>query len=119
LTYTLEVQLREWQYPVAERVHHAGNDPARWTEQDVRQVLTAMLRAIGRVRDPHEEPAQERAIFFRGLSWIVSPHEAGVVLAVEIHSGAVVAGPFDIDERRLTDLVGRVLASPGESQLVH
>jgi hypothetical protein len=116
----LEVQLREWQYPVAERVKHAGNDPARWTEQDVRQVLTAMLHAIRRVKDPDEgRMHEERTVILRGLSWIVSPHDDGVVLAVEIHSGAVVAGPFDIDERRLTDLVGRVLASPGESRLVH
>ena len=65
-----------------------------------------MLLAIDRVKNPGGEPRQVR---LRGFSWIVEPTPGGVVIAMEITSGAAVAGPFDIAQRRLDGLIARVL----------
>ena len=60
-----------------------------------------MLRALERAKNPDADP--DRPIALRGFSWIVNPFEAGgVVIALELSLGAVVAGPFDIAERDLT-----------------
>ena len=48
----------------------------------------------------------------RGFSWIVNPFEGGgVVIALELTLGAVVAGPFDIAEGDLTARIQRVMAA--------
>jgi len=42
----------------------------------------------------------------RGFSWIVNPFESGgVVIAIEMTLGAVVAGPFDVPESVLTGMI--------------
>ena len=56
MLFTVEVVLRERDYAVTEQVHHAGNDPAQWTEADVEGVLKSMLLAIDRVKNPGTEP---------------------------------------------------------------
>ena len=55
----------------------------------------------------------------RGFSWIVSPDEGGVLLHLEMQLGTVSAGPFAIDEARLTDMISRVMGGPRVSTLVH
>jgi hypothetical protein len=107
ITFDVEIVLRERDYAVTERVAHAGNDPARWNEQDVESVLKAILLAIDRVKNPELE---SRYVALRGFSWIVEPTSEGVVIAIEIPSGAAVAGPFRIDQPRLDRLITRVLA---------
>ena len=67
-----------------------------------------MLLAIDRVKRPESE---ERYVALRGFSWIVEPTDAGVVIAMEIPSGAAVAGPFDIPQVRLDRMITRVLAA--------
>jgi hypothetical protein len=48
----------------------------------------------------------------RGFSWIVNPFEGGgVVIALELSLGAVVAGPFDIPEGDLSAMIQRVMAA--------
>ena len=48
----------------------------------------------------------------RGFSWIVNPFEGGgVVIALELSLGAVIAGPFDIAERDLSAMIARVMAA--------
>jgi hypothetical protein len=48
----------------------------------------------------------------RGFSWIVNPFEGGgVVIALELTLGAVVAGPFDIAESELTARIQRVMTA--------
>jgi hypothetical protein len=117
MLFNVEVVLRERDYAVTEQVHHVGNEPAAWTELDVESVLKAMLLAIDRVKNPGDEP---RPVTLRGFSWIVEPTSGGVVIAMEITSGAAVAGPFDIAQPRLNGLIVRVLdGAQGPKPVVH
>jgi hypothetical protein len=51
-------------------------------------------------------------VALRGFSWIVSPFESGgVVIALELTLGAVVAGPFDVAESHLSAQIARVVAA--------
>jgi hypothetical protein len=108
MTYDVEIVLRERDYAVTERVVHSGNDPGGWTDIDVEAVLKAILLAIDRVKNPD---ADSRFVALRGFSWIVEPTSGGVVIAIEIPSGAAVAGPFRIEQPRLDRLISRVLAA--------
>lgn len=104
-TFDIEVVLRETDRAVTERASHPV--PARhWTEDDVREVLKAILRAIDRVKNPGASP---RDVTLRGFSWIVEPSDGKVVIAIEIPTGAAVAGPFDVPRARLADMIGRVV----------
>lgn len=117
MTFNVEIVLRERDYAVTEIIHHDGNRPGDWTELDVELVLKAMLLAIDRVKNPG---AGDRYVALRGFSWIVEPTEGGVVIALEIPSGAAVAGPFEIEQRALDGMITRVLtrARPNPS-VVH
>jgi len=115
MLFTVEVVLRERDYAVTEQVHHAGNEPADWTEFDVEGVLKSMLLAIDRVKNPGTEP---RPVALRGFSWIVEPTSEGVVIAMEITSGAAVAGPFAIAQPRLDQMIARVLEAAREPKPV-
>ena len=90
----------------------------RWTDADVRTLLTEMLLAIERAKNPGGEPPP---VTLRGFSWIVSPYESGgVILHLEMVMGTASAGPLAIDEARLTGMVNRVLAPPApHSERVH
>ena len=98
MLFTVEIVLRERDYAVTEQIHHAGNAPTEWTDLDVEGVLKSILLAIDRAKNPGTEP---RHVALRGFSWIVEPTSGGVVIAMEIPSGAAVAGPFAIDQPRL------------------
>lgn len=108
MTFDVEIVLRERDYAVTERVVHVGNDPAGWTDGDVEAVLKEILLAIDRVKNPQ---TAIRHVALRGFSWIVEPTSGGVVIAIEIPSGAAVAGPFRIDQPRLDRLIMRVIAA--------
>lgn len=105
MTFDIEIVLRERDYAITETVEHATG-PGEWTELDVEIVLKEMLLAIDRAREPERA---DRYVALRGFSWIVEPCEGGVVIALEIPSGAAVAGPFDIQQARLDALITRVL----------
>jgi hypothetical protein len=45
--------------------------------------------------------------------------DSGVVIAIEITMGAAIAGPFDIDQTALEDMIARVITRPPESTTVH
>jgi hypothetical protein len=107
MLYDVEIVLRERNYAVTEQIEH-GIEPRVWTERDVKVVLEQILRAIDRVKNP-ENPAVHVAI--RGFSWIVEPVPEGVVVAIEIPTGAAVAGPFAIEQERLERMVRRVIAA--------
>jgi hypothetical protein len=108
MTYDVEIVLRERDDAITERIVHEGNDPGGWTDLDVETVLKAILLAIDRAKNPK---ADSRYVALRGFSWIVEPTAGGVVIAIEIPSGAAVAGPFRIEQPRLDRLVSRVLAA--------
>ena len=75
----------------------------------MRALLVKMLLALESQRNPGGEPPP---VTLRGFSWIVSPAEGGVLVHLEMVMGTASAGPFAIDERRLTDMIARVLAQP-------
>jgi hypothetical protein len=117
MQFDIEIVLRDRDYAVTEALHHDGNLPAQWTELDVEDVLKSMLLAIDRVKNPGVDPPR---VQLRGFSWIVEPTEGGVVIAMEITSGAAVAGPFAIDQPRLNGLITRVLeAARGPRPVIH
>jgi hypothetical protein len=106
-TFDIEIVLRERNYAVTEKLEVSAA-PAAWTEHEVEYVLKSILGAIDRAKNPGEE---ERFVALRGFSWIVEPTAAGVVIAIEIPSGAAVAGPFHVEQRRLDAMITRVLAA--------
>lgn len=90
------------------------NDVGRWTDDDVREMLEGMLRAMDRQKHPDKYGVEDPPpVTLRGLSWIVNPfEEGGVVLAIEVGLGAAIAGPFAIDQKALEAMVTRVLSRP-------
>jgi hypothetical protein len=84
-------------------------DAATWTERDVRTLLTGMLLALDRTKNPDGEAP---AVALRGFSWIVSPDAGGVLVHLEMKLGTASAGPFEIDEGRLTAMIARVMSTP-------
>jgi hypothetical protein len=108
MLFDIEIVLRDRDKAIAERLEHDGNDVASWTELDVHEVLKSMLLAIDRAKNPASE---QRYVAMRGFSWIVEPTAGGVVIALEIPTGAAVAGPFDIPQARLDALITKVIAA--------
>lgn len=107
MTIPIEIMLRHNPGVFTRQVEHPGN-PRQWTVDDVRAVLEAILVAVNGVQHPGE---QAGPVSLRGLSWIVSPYQDGVVIAFEIHSASVVAGPLLVDEPLLTALVAGAVAA--------
>jgi hypothetical protein len=116
MTYEIEIVLRHENEAVVHTAAHPR--PARdWTEADAREVLTEVLLAVNRVRNPGES---DPAVSLRGFSWIVEPFEnGGVVIALEIPMGAAIAGPFDADVDALTRLIARAVAPVTPRPTVH
>jgi len=105
---SVDVWLRGDNHATTYVINPVGREPESWTESDVSAVLVGMLRTIERARNP-ESPA-DRPVALRGFSWIVNPFEDGVVIAIELTLGAIVAGPFKkISERDLTAMIQNVM----------
>jgi hypothetical protein len=104
-----EVWVRGEQNATTQVVTTIERQPAAWTDHDITEILAGMLRALDRAKNPDTE--ENRPVALRGFSWIVNPFEKGVVLAIEMSLGAIVAGPFDIPERDLTERIERVMAA--------
>ena len=119
----LDIWLRGDNHATTHVIAPVDRDPRSWTEGDVTAVLAGMLRALDRARNPETEP--DRPVSLRGFSWIVNPFETGgVVIALEMTLGAVVAGPFDISESDLSSLIERAMSADrvviaGQSHTVH
>ena len=118
MSVSVDVWLRGTDFARTETIEGIDRAPDRWTDDDVREVLEGMLRAMDRQKRPGEP---DRSISLRGLSWIVNPfEEGGVVIAIEITLGAAVAGPFDVDKATLETMIGRVLkGTRPPSETVH
>ena len=120
MTYDVEIMLRANEKVFTETVHHIGrDDPSAWTVDDASTVLQSTLLAIDRALNPGrtDEPAK---LTFRGINWIVSPHEQGALIALEIHSASAVVGPFPIPEAKLEQLLNEAVKAPGgTSGVVH
>lgn len=91
-------------------------DPSDWTEGDVRRLLSEMLIALDREKNPDGE---RPVVSLRGFSWIVSPYGGGMLVHIETQSGTASAGPLSIDEAHLTAMLTRVMAPPDRAEVVH
>ena len=91
MTFDVEIVLRDRDYAVTEQLDQP-REAAQWTDDDVA---------------------------LRGFSWIVEPAQGGVVIAIEIPSGAAVAGPFAIEQHALDGMIGRVLRAANPKTVVH
>jgi len=110
MEFVVEIWLRGDNHATSTTIAPVAREPRAWTDPDIVAVLEGMLRALERARDPEAVP--DRPIALRGFSWIVSPYETGgVVIAMELTLGAVVAGPFDVAEHELTTAIARVMAA--------
>jgi hypothetical protein len=106
----LDIWLRGDNHATSHVITVVSREPRGWTDDDVTAVLVGMLRALEQAKNP--EAAENRRIAMRGFSWIVNPFEGGgVVIALELSLGAVVAGPFDIAESALSAMIQRVMAA--------
>ena len=111
MTFTVEVLLKGEQDVVSESLEHDVSTDT-WTDEDVRAVLHLTLGQLDRAQNPGE---QQRPTQLRGFSWIVTPLQKGVAIAIEVASGAIVAGPFDVDRDWLTQSITRVMAEDRET----
>jgi hypothetical protein len=110
MEFSVDIWLRGDNHATTEVIAPVPREPRAWTDGDVAAVLEEMLRTLDRAKNPDADP--ERPVALRGFSWIVNPFESGgVVIALELTLGAVVAGPFDIPERELTTMINRVVAA--------
>jgi len=108
MTFPVDIWLRGDNHATTEVIAPVAREPGAWTDGDVADVLVGMLRAIDRAK--HPDAPQDRPIGLRGFSWIVNPFESGgVVIAIEMTLGAVVAGPFDVPESILTGKIQRAI----------
>jgi hypothetical protein len=106
----LDIWLRGQNDATTQVIAPVDRGPRAWTDGDVAAVLVEMLRALERAKYP--ETDEHRPVALRGFSWIVNPfEEGGVVIALELSLGAVVAGPLDIGERDLSAMIARVIAA--------
>ena len=116
----IEVWLRGDDFASTQFVEVPVVEPAGWSDDDVRLLLRALLRAIDNARHPDADP--DRPVALRGFSWIVNSFEGGVLVSVEIQIGAAAAGPFPVDQRQLEAMIARVVsegAAPPRSSVVH
>jgi hypothetical protein len=112
----VDVWVRGQQDATTRRIDGVPDDAAVWTDEDVKALIEQMLLALERAKNPGGELPQ---ISLRGFSWIVSPEDAGVLVHLEMQLGTASAGPFDIDEGRLTEMISRVMGGPKPSAMVH
>jgi hypothetical protein len=117
MTFEVEVLLKGTDEVITETVTYDGGDPSGWTDTDVREVLMTILKVFDRAN--LEDGAGDRDVNLRGLSWIVTDTSAGVAIAIEIPSGAIAAGPFDIPEAELTLMIERVMVNGDQATTVH
>ena len=111
---SVDVWLRGDNHATTYVINPVRRDARNWTESDVSAVLVGMLRALERARNP--EASADRPVALRGFSWIVNPFdEGGVVIALELSIGAIVAGPFDIAERDLSAMIQNVMTAEAKT----
>ena len=119
MEFQVDIWLRGDHHATTAVIAPVPREPSVWTDADIVAVLEEMLRALDRAKDPSASP--DRPVSLRGFSWIVSPFEAGgVVIALELTLGAVVAGPFDVTEGALSARIERVMGAQRQAgQTVH
>ena len=116
MKFTVEVLVKGEEHVVEKVVGVDVPEPHAWDDNDVRRVLESILSTFDAVQSPE---ATDRTVSLRGFSWIVTPVDDGVAIAIEIPSGAVVAGTFEADVDTLTATITRALATVRGQEQVH
>jgi hypothetical protein len=116
MTFDVEVLLKGTNDVVAETVTYDGPEPVDWTDADVHEVLLSIMRVFGRAT---RDGVDGDDVSLRGLSWIVTDAPPGVAIAIEIPSGAVGAGPFELPADELTQMIARAIATGTPRSEVH
>ena len=117
MTFNVEVLLKGKEEVVDRTVEFDGPAPSQWSDGDVEKILLITLTAFQDAQNPDND--ERSPVSLRGFSWIVTPVEGGVAIAIEIGSGAVVSGPFKISEDELSAMIRRVLANHTHVDQVH
>jgi hypothetical protein len=115
MTIPVEIMLRGDPRVYAETIEHPG-ELSSWTASDMRSVIERLLRLVHRLLQPG---VPDGPVQLRGMNWIVSPYQQGVVIAIETHSASVVAGPFDAPAASVESLVVGALGSVPPGTVVH
>ena len=113
----VDVWVRGTLHAQTHQISELSSDSPHWDDDDVRLLLSEMLRALGREKNPGGE---RPTVTLRGFSWIVSPYEAGgVVVHLETQTGTASAGPLAIDVDGLTEIIERVMTKSDIAPTVH
>jgi hypothetical protein len=112
----VEIMLRGNDRVFTESVVHPG-EPGTWTPADLASILKNILVVIDRVQNPAK--TEEPEVGLRGLSWIVHPTAQGMVIALEIHTAAAVAGPLNMAQQKLDDLITNAVRASRPADVVH
>jgi hypothetical protein len=112
----VDVWVRGTNEATTQLLTNVSSESSTWTDGDVRTLLIEMLLALERARNPGGEVP---SVTLRGFSWIVSAGAEGVLVHLELQTGAASAGPFVIAEQRLTEMIGRVMSGSATSPSVH
>lgn len=115
MSVEVDVWVRGTPHAATYQIESLPANPNDWSDTDVRRLLSEMLLALDREKNPGGESP---IVTLRGFSWIVSPYAGGVLVHLETQSGTASAGPLAVDEARLTALLTRVLA-PEKQEVVH
>jgi hypothetical protein len=116
MTIPVEIMLRGNDRVFTESVVHPG-EPGVWAAKDVASILKSILVIIDRVQNPAK--TEEPEVGLRGLSWIVHPTTDGVVIAIEIHTASAVAGPLNLPQQKLDDLISNAVRAERPADTVH
>ena len=113
----VDVWVRGQQHATTQRIASVSPDASAWTDTDVHRLMSEMLLALEREKNPGGEPP---TVTLRGFNWIVSPDESGGVLVhIETQMGTASAGPFSVDADRLTGMIHRVMQEPARPGSIH
>ncbi|MFN2445764.1 MAG: hypothetical protein ABR606_09320 [Vicinamibacterales bacterium] len=102
----VDIWVRGTTHATTHAIANVSSDPSTWDDADIGTLLTEMLLALDRARHPG---GQTPTVTLRGFNWIVSSFDSGVVLHLEMQMGSASAGPFAMDESRLTAMIERVM----------
>jgi hypothetical protein len=116
MTIPVEIMLRGNDRVFTESVVHPG-EPGTWTPTDIASILKDILVVIDHVQNPSKTEKPE--VELRGLSWIVHPTASGPVIALEIHTASAVAGPVNLPQERLDDLITNAVRAARPAGVVH
>jgi hypothetical protein len=116
MNISLEIMLRGNDQVFTESIPHSV-EPNLWGVSDLVLILKRILLVIDRVQHPGK--AAEPDVELRGLSWIVHPTPDGVVIALEIHTASAVAGPINLPQQRLDDLIASAVRASRPADVVH